>query len=70
MRRGGIPSSRRTYSLECEPSQNGLPALRLHPHNHTFWASATVNFTGSIPLPLWEPSQNGWRLDWPHAHHQ
>jgi hypothetical protein len=52
------------------PSQNGRLALCLQPHSHTFCASVTVNFTGVNGPPLCELSQNGWRLDWPQAHHQ
>ena len=56
--------------LLVRPSQNGLFAVRLQPHSQTFCASVMVNFNGVNSVVLCEPSQNGWRLDCPQAHHQ
>jgi hypothetical protein len=55
---------------ECEPSQNGLFAECLHPHQATVFASVISTFTGLNVVVLCEPSQNGWLLDNPQAHHQ
>ena len=43
----------------CVPSQNDGFFLCLHWHSATSFFSATVNSTGSIPVPSWQPSQNG-----------
>ena len=58
------------YSTLCEPSQNGLSSVVLQPHRLKVPELSAVNRTGSRPVPLWEPSQNGCRLLRPQAHHQ
>jgi hypothetical protein len=50
------------------PSQNGDVAVRLQPHSHFHSLRAIVNLLGVKPLPAWEPSQNGWFFERPHAH--
>jgi hypothetical protein len=68
-----MPKSRpalRHASLAWLPSQNGCFALCLHPHHATVLASVISTFNGAKPVPLCEPSQNGWPLDRPQAHHQ
>jgi hypothetical protein len=53
----------------CEPSQNGAFVLCLQPQSHSFCGSETLNRTGvNSPAALCEPSQNGWRRDWPQRH--
>jgi hypothetical protein len=42
----------------------------LQPHQATVLASVISTFFGPKPVPLCEPSQNGWPFDFPHAHHQ
>jgi hypothetical protein len=42
----------------------------LHPHHATVLASVISAFFGVKPVPLCEPSQNGWLFDLPQAHHQ
>jgi hypothetical protein len=54
----------------CEPSHKGLFAERLQPQNHTFSDFSAVNSTGEKGVPLCEPSQKGWLLLRPQAHHQ
>jgi hypothetical protein len=51
-------------------SQNGAVFVRLHPHSAFFSVWASVNFTGVNGPPLCDPSQKGWFLDCPQAHHQ
>jgi hypothetical protein len=41
------------------PSQNGLFAECLQPHQATFFCSAMSTLIGAKPVPLCEPSQNG-----------
>ena len=57
-------------SLECEPSQKGGFAVCLQLHSATVFSSVKENFIGANPVPLCEPSQNGWVLARPQAHHQ
>src|SRR5690348_12605186 len=54
----------------CVPSQRGLLLLFLQPQNDTVPLSSALNSTGENPLPLCEPSQNGWLPLLPQAHHQ
>ena len=65
-----IPGDQSAGSFECEPSQNGGLQLCLQLHSATVFASASVNFTGASPVPLCEPSQNGWVWERPQEHHQ
>src|SRR5512135_1262879 len=60
----------RNQSLLWVPSQNGLLADCLQPHNATFWLCVISNLTGVMLVVLCEPSQNGWVLERPQAHHQ
>jgi len=58
------------YSLLWLPSQwGGLPVC-LHRQSATFFFWATSNCRGVREVALCDPSQNGWPLDRPHAHHQ
>ena len=50
------------------PSQNGAFFVCLQPHHATVLVSLISVFNGAKPVPLCEPSQNGWPLDWPHEH--
>ena len=50
------------------PSQNGAFFVCLQPHHATVLAPVISVFNGAKPVPLCEPSQNGWPLDRPHAH--
>jgi hypothetical protein len=52
------------------PSQNGAFFVCLQPHHATVLASRVSALTGAKPVPLCEPSQNGWLFDRPQAHHQ
>lgn len=52
------------------PSQSGGLPVCLHWHHQTVFFSASSNFTGCSPVPLWEPSQNGWCAERPQEHHQ
>ena len=65
-----FPFSMSIYRPLWLPSQNGLSALCLQPHSHTFVVSLISSFTGEKPLSLCAPSQNGWFFDLPQAHHQ
>jgi len=47
------------HSLECDPSHRGSFPLALQPQKNTFLLSSAVYFCGLIPVPLWDPSQNG-----------
>ena len=57
-------------SVLCEPSQRGWPLVALQPQKNLRPVASAVHFTGVKLVPLWEPSQKGWRLDWPQEHHQ
>ena len=57
-------------SLLCEPSQKGASPVCLHMHQATLPAAAMLTFFGPRPVPWWEPSQKGWLLECPQAHHQ
>jgi len=52
------------------PSQKGIAFECLHAHQATVFASLISTCFGSRPVPLCDPSQNGWLLERPHAHHQ
>ena len=58
------------YKLRCVPSQRGLLPVFLQPQKEIVPASSALNSTGVNPLPLCEPSQNGWLPLLPQAHHQ
>ncbi len=59
-----------TGSSLCEPSQSGIVFVRLQVQKNTRLVSGAMNCTGEKPVPSWLPSQNGWVLDLPQAHHQ
>jgi len=63
MSRGRYSDSR----LAWEPSQYGLPALRLQVHNATVFSSSRMNNSGLKGVVRCAPSQNGWFLDSPQA---
>ena len=46
-------------NLECAPSQKAPLAECLHPHQATFLSSVISTRSGTKPVPLCEPSQNG-----------
>ena len=52
------------------PVAAGLLPLFLQPQNATWPDSSALNSTGAKPLPLCDPSQNGWLPLLPQAHHQ
>ena len=52
------------------PSQNGLFRVFLQAQKNLRPAASAVHFCGANSVPLCEPSQKGWRFDWPQAHHQ
>jgi hypothetical protein len=54
----------------CEPSHNGAVFVCLQPQNQTVWVASALYSTGVNSVPLWLPSQKGWRWDRPQAHHQ
>src|SRR5207247_8807796 len=54
----------------CEPSQSGMVLVRLQVQKNTRLLSGAMNCVGSKPVPSWLPSQNGWLLERPQAHHQ
>ena len=56
----------RNQSVWCVLSQNGGVLVCLHWHKATAFFSLTEYSTGSIPVPWWDPSQNGWSLERPH----
>src|SRR5262249_44925062 len=66
----GRRSSTRTQSLRCVPSQNGLVAACLQPHIQASLDSVALYSIGRKLVTLCEPSQNGWFLLRPQAHHQ
>ena len=59
-------AAQKNQSVWCVPSQNGGVLVCLHMHKATSFVSSTINSTGSIPVPWWAPSQNGWSLERPH----
>jgi hypothetical protein len=63
-------SIRRRYNFWWLPSHIGFRDERLHAQNQTSADAVGLNSTGTNFVVLWEPSQNGWALDNPHAHHQ
>ena len=48
----------------------GLLPVRLQAQNQACSEVAALNSTGVNPVPLCEPSQKGWALERPQAHHQ
>jgi hypothetical protein len=42
----------------------------LQAHHATVFFSVISIFIGASPVPLCEPSQNGWLFERPQAHHQ
>ena len=65
--------------LAAVEAQRGRPAeaerllrnaLALQPQKYTVLLSTAVNLVGTKGPPLWLPSQNGWFLLLPQAHHQ
>src|SRR5262249_4106912 len=58
----------RGHRLWWVPSQKGLPPVCLQPQSQTSSLAAAVNGTGVNPVPLCEPSQNGWLALRPQAH--
>src|SRR5262245_16434322 len=52
------------------PSHNGLRPERLQVQKNAFSAACAFHSIGVKPDPLCEPSQNGWDLERPQAHHQ
>lgn len=52
------------------PSQNGGVRVRLQPHS-AYSAFVSIASLRSVrPVPLCEPSQNGWFSERPQAHYQ
>jgi hypothetical protein len=49
---------------------HGPVAGALQAQNHACSARTAFHSTGENPVPLCEPSQNGWLFERPHAHHQ
>src|SRR5262249_6789148 len=70
---GGLGGRRAPHALRdlCVPSQNGGFVVCLQPHRYAVWSRSWVKITGLMPalLRVCEPSQNGWYLLSPHAHH-
>src|SRR5208282_1276421 len=64
------PSSATHHNPAWLPSQNGAFFECLQPHHATVLISVMSTFFGVKPVPLCDPSQNGWPFDFPHAHHQ
>jgi hypothetical protein len=62
----GVQAFQRNQSVWCVPSQNGGVLVCLHWHKAISFFSFNENSTGSIPVPWWDPSQNGWSLERPH----
>jgi hypothetical protein len=58
------------YNCEWVPSQKGIPLECLQAHQATVFASVISVFVGPRPVPLCDPSQNGWLFERPQAHHQ
>jgi hypothetical protein len=52
------------------PSQSGGFDVRLQVQNQTSPLASGLNSRGPNVVPLCEPSQNGWVLERPQAHHQ
>src|SRR4030095_10619505 len=65
-----LKSFESTYSVECVPSQSGFFAECLQPQKYNVRSLFASNGIGTNSDPLCEPSQNGWLLLLPHAHHQ
>ena len=67
----------RKYRMVFQPliekwvsSQRGLFPVRLQPQNATMPVFSATNSTGKKAVSLCEPSQKGWLLLRPQAHHQ
>ena len=67
-RRGGFRGT--GYNCEWVPSQKGIPLECLQAHQATVFASVISVLVGPRPVPLCDPSQNGWLFERPQAHHQ
>ena len=64
-------TSVKTYNNDlCEPSHNGLLDDFLQPQKSTRSDFAAVYSIGVKLVALCEPSQNGWLLLLPQAHHK
>ncbi len=51
-------------------SQNGGDLVRLQVQNIIGRERVAVHSSGSKPVPIMRPSQNGWLLERPQRHHQ
>jgi len=61
----------KTYNKDlCEPSHNGLLDDFLQPQKNTRSDFTAVYSIGVKSVALCEPSQNGWLLLRPQAHHK
>ena len=59
-----------SYSLLCDPSQNGGVEVCLHWQSHAGPLSSGVWARGVKSVPLWDPSQKGWVPDFPQVQNQ
>jgi len=60
----------RYFYFACVPSQKGGFLVRWHAHKATCSVFLMTNSTGSLPVPLWEPSQNGSLMLFPQLHQE